>query len=52
MLRRACSVVVFAAAISLPCLAQGGAQSSLQNYFVGRQVRVEIDMPGTQQGVD
>ncbi len=52
MLRRACSVVVFAAAISLPCLAQGGAQSSLQNYFVGRQVRVEINMPGTQQGVD
>jgi len=53
MLRRACSVIFFVAAIaSLPCVAQGGGQSSLQNYFVGRQVRIEIDMPGTQQGVD
>jgi hypothetical protein len=59
MLRRACSVIfftviptIFAIAIaSLPCGAQGG-QSGLQDYFVGRQVRVEIDMPGTQQGVD
>ena len=52
MLRRAGSVIFFAATIaSLPCGAQGG-QTSLQNYFVGRQVRVEIDMPGTQQGVD
>ncbi len=52
MLRRACSVIFFAAAIAiLPCLAQAG-QSSLQSYFVGRQVRIEIDMPGTQQGVD
>ena len=60
MLRRACSVILFITVAtlfatvpaSLPCLAQAGAQSSLQNYFVGRQVRVEIDMPGTQQGVD
>jgi hypothetical protein len=59
MLRRACSVIfftviptIFAIAIaSLPCGAQSG-QSGLQDYFVGRQVRVEIDMPGTQQGVD
>ncbi len=59
MLRRACSVIfftviptIFAIAIaSLPCGAQGG-QSGLQDYFVGRQVRIEIDMPGTQQGVD
>lgn len=53
MLRRACSAIFFATAIaSLPCFAQGGGQSSLQSYFVGRQVRIEIDMPGTQQGVD
>jgi hypothetical protein len=53
MLRRACSVIFFAIAIaSLPCLAQGGGQSALQSAFVGRQVRIEIDMPGTQQGVD
>jgi len=49
MLRR---VIFFAIVIaSLPCGAQGG-QSALQSAFVGRQVRIEIDMPGTQQGVD
>jgi len=60
MLRRACSVIFFTAVptifaiviASSPCLAQGGGQSSLQSAFVGRQVRIEIDMPGTQQGVD
>jgi hypothetical protein len=36
----------------LPANAQGSGQSALQNYFVGRQVRLQIDMPGTQQGVD
>jgi hypothetical protein len=59
MLRRACSAIFFTiiptmfaiATASLPCHAQGG-QSALQSAFVGRQVRVEIDMPGTQQGVD
>lgn len=51
MLRRACSLIFFAAAITLPCFAQDG-QSSLQSAFVGRQVRIEIDLPGTQQGVD
>lgn len=53
MLQRACSVIFLVAVIaSLPCGAQGGAQSALQSAFVGRQVRIEIDMPGTQQGVD
>src|ERR1035438_6278043 len=53
MLRRACSVIFLVAVIaSLPCGAQGGGQSALQSAFVGRQVRIEIDMPGTQQGVD
>jgi len=52
MLRRACSVTLFAAAVAVsPAMAQSG-QAALQNYFVGRQVKVEIDMPGTQQGVD
>jgi len=32
--------------------AVAAAQSSLQNAFVGREVEVKIDMPGTQQGVD
>ncbi len=51
MLRRACSVTLFAVVAILSCSAQSG-QSTLQSYFVGRQVKVEIDMPGTQQGVD
>ncbi len=56
MLRRACYyAIVLLSAVTLTVLqaeAQGGGQSVLQNYFVGRQVRLQIDMPGTQQGVD
>lgn len=36
----------------LPCQAQNSGQAALQNYFVGKQVTLQIDMPGTQQGVD
>jgi hypothetical protein len=36
--------------ISGAALAQGG--SALQNAFLGREVEVKIDMPGTQQGID
>ena len=54
-MRRACNVLIVvlsAAALAiLPASAQGG-QSTLQSYFVGRQVKLQIDMPGTQQGVD
>jgi hypothetical protein len=53
MLRRACQLVFVAISVAVvPSLAQGNAQSTLQNYFVGRQVTLQIDMPGTQQGVD
>lgn len=53
MLRRACLLVFFGITVAgLSSIAQNNAQSTLQNYFVGRQVKVEIDMPGTQQGVD
>jgi hypothetical protein len=53
MLLRVCSVLPFLIALAAsPANAQDSRQSALQNYFVGRQVRVEIDMPGTQQGVD
>ncbi len=53
MLRRACGLALFAMFLStLPLYAQGNAQSVLQSYFVGRQVTLQIDMPGTQQGVD
>ena len=40
------------AIFSSPLLAQNSGQSALQNYFVGKQVTLQIDMPGTQQGVD
>jgi hypothetical protein len=53
MLRRAASIVLlFVSLSSLAQHAQSSSQSALQNYFVGRQVRLQIDMPGTQQGVD
>jgi hypothetical protein len=53
MLWRACGVILFAASLAVvPSVAETGGQSALQSYFVGRQVKVEIDMPGTQQGVD
>jgi len=53
MLRRTCAVLLFTAALSLSGFAeQGTGQSALQSYFVGRQVTLQIDMPGTQQGVD
>jgi hypothetical protein len=52
MLRRACAVLFFTIAISLSVFGQGGGQSALQSYFVGRQITVQIDMPGTAKGVD
>ena len=53
MLRRACTLLFFTVAISLAGFAQqGSGQAALQNYFVGRQVTLQMDMPGTQQGVD
>jgi hypothetical protein len=48
-------VIVFLCAMTvavMPATAQSSGQSALQNYFVGRQVKLQIDMPGTQQGVD
>lgn len=53
MPRRTCAVLLFTVALSLSGFAeQGTGQSALQSYFVGRQVTLQIDMPGTQQGVD
>ena len=42
----------FFLAVVLLAAATATAQSSLQNAFLGREVEVKIDMPGTQQGVD
>lgn len=53
MLRRVYAAFFLTVVISLPAFGeQATGQSALQNYFVGRQVTVQIDMPGTQQGVD
>jgi hypothetical protein len=49
MFRIACSLVLFALTAA-PLNAQN--QSSLQSYFVGKQVQLKVDMPATQQGVD
>ena len=53
MLRRLSLFLLFALAIALlPCAAQNSGQAALQSYFVGKQVTLQVDMPGTQQGVD
>jgi len=53
MLPRVCGVLLFVIAIvALPVSAQSSGQAALQNAFVGKQVTLQIDMPGTQQGVD
>ena len=52
MLRCVCAALILTFAASLPAAAQNSGQSALQSYFVGKQVTLKIDMPGTQQGVD
>jgi hypothetical protein len=52
MFRRTVSVVLLAVSASAVCLGAESGQAALQNYFVGRQVRLKIDMPGTAKGVD
>lgn len=46
------AVLFFLTIFSTAAFAVQGGQSALQSYFVGRQVTLKIDMPGTQQGVD
>ncbi|HEY4358911.1 MAG TPA: hypothetical protein VGN16_24405 [Acidobacteriaceae bacterium] len=48
MFRGAGVGIVVAVLASLPV----SAQSPLESYFVGRQVVVKMDMPGTQKGID
>lgn len=38
--------------VTLFAISAAGQSASLQNAFLGREVEVKIDMPGTQQGVD
>ncbi len=53
MLPRAGTAILFVVLLSASTFAvQGSGQAALQGYFVGRQVKLQIDMPGTQQGVD
>jgi hypothetical protein len=43
------STIVAAAA---PALAQGPGEAELKDFFEGKTVRVRLDMPATQQGID
>ncbi len=52
MLPRVCSAFFLIAMVASPVSAQNSGQAALQNAFVGKQVTLQIDMPGTQQGVD
>src|SRR5215469_11062931 len=53
MVRKFSACFVFALSVAvLPCPAQSSGQAALQSYFVGKQVTLQIDMPGTQQGLD
>src|SRR6185369_10947354 len=52
MLQRACSVSVLVLGIALSSPAVQAQSSTLQSFFVGKQVKLKIDMPGTQKGVD
>ncbi len=52
MFCRTWSLVLFAALVSSFSWSAQSGQAALQSYFVGRQVRLKIDMPGTAKGVD
>ena len=52
MLPRVCSALFLLAIVASTASAQNSGQAALQNAFVGKQVTLQIDMPGTQQGVD
>lgn len=43
------SAIVAAAS---PALAQGPGENELKDFFEGKSVRVRLDMPATQQGID
>ncbi len=52
MFRRAQGAILLTMSASALCWGAQSGQATLQNYFVGRQVRLKIDMPGTAKGVD
>jgi hypothetical protein len=52
MRRRSAAILFLGLMSSIVGFAQGSGQSALQSYFVGRQVTLQIDMPGTAKGVD
>jgi hypothetical protein len=39
-------------AAAVPALAQGPGEAELKDFFEGKSVRVRMDMPATQQGID
>ena len=52
VLRHGVKVVVFAMLCCGSCWSAQSGQPALQSYFVGRQVQLQIDMPGSAKGVD
>ncbi len=52
MFRRAGSAMLFVVSFFALCWSAQSGQTTLQDYFVGRQVRLKIEMPGTAKGVD
>src|SRR5580698_3018661 len=52
MRRRSAAILFLGLMSSIVGFAQGSGQSALQSYFVGRQITLQIDMPGTAKGVD
>lgn len=46
------SAVVLALTLSIMAMGAEGNPASVQSYFVGREVVLKIDMPGSQKGVD
>src|ERR1700760_4292413 len=53
MLRGATAILFVGVMFSVSGFAaQASGQSALQSYFVGKQVTLQIDMPGTAKGVD
>jgi hypothetical protein len=52
MLQLAYSVLILALGIAISSSSMQAQSASLQSFFVGKQIRLKIDMPGTQKGVD
>src|SRR5687768_12333716 len=51
-IHRMLTVACVVAAGAIPAFAQGPGESDLRDFFEGKSVRVKMDMPATQAGID